>query len=415
MAAASVAPAPASTWLTTRALPNDLGEIHIVSSGLLECDTPGNGGLRVWNYADKAAATKEAEGLAVAMSAKHKTYNTGFAGAKVVCAADKPVADWTAADRETLLEATASLLEELDGAMYTGCDMNTTPAMMQKLHERCGGRYVLAALANETCCPNTATAAGVLGAVTACVDGDVRGKTFVVHGCGGVGGAVAAGLVELGAASVKTVDLDLTRAAIPGCEVLDPEAKWWAVECDALVPCSASGVLTTERASELICRSVVGASNLPFASVEARRVAERCRRARGRHVRRRRDRGPIEHYAADSPRGAAVQGLRLHARGGAGEDGLLLAAAVAGGVSPTVAIPLVEPTRGASASACRGRPRTRGTGSAVFCRSTGGRAPGGADGDRRAPAAAEDDRDGRSRRRARGRATRSSSAAASWA
>ena len=94
MAAASVA--PASTWLTTRALPNDLGEIHIVSSGLLESDTPGNGGLRVWNYADKAAATKEAEGLAVAMSAKHKTYNTGFAGAKVVCAADKPVADWTA-------------------------------------------------------------------------------------------------------------------------------------------------------------------------------------------------------------------------------------------------------------------------------------------------------------------------------
>ena len=78
--------APASTWLTTRALPNDLGELHIVSSGLLESDTPGNGGLRLWHrsvwkstaeiastawaaretrfshrqYADKAAATKEA-------------------------------------------------------------------------------------------------------------------------------------------------------------------------------------------------------------------------------------------------------------------------------------------------------------------------------------------------------------------
>ena len=345
MAAASVAPAPASTWLTTRALPNDLGEIHIVSSGLLESDTPGNGGLRVWNYADKAAATKEAEGLAVAMSAKHKTYNTGFAGAKVVCAADKPVADWTAADRETLLEATASLLEELDGAMYTGCDMNTTPAMMQKLHDRCGGRYVLAALANETCCPNTATAAGVLGAVTACVDGDVRGKTFVVHGCGGVGGAVAAGLVELGAASVKTVDLDLTRAAIPGCEVLDPEAKWWAVDCDALVPCSASGVLTAERASELICRSVVGASNLPFASVEARRVAEaRCVVApegvtsAGAVIV-----DSIEHYAPLNFREAPpskVYDFTFEAVRAKTDE--LLAAAVAGGVSPTVAIPLVE-------------------------------------------------------------------------
>ena len=343
MAAASVA--PASTWLTTRALPNDLGELHIVSSGLLESDTPGNGGLRLWQYADKAAATKEAEGLAVAMSAKHKTYNTGFAGAKVVCAADKPVADWTAADRETLLEATASLLEELDGAMYTGCDMNTTPAMMQDLHDRCGGRYVLAALANETCCPNTATAAGVLGAVTACVGGDVRGKTFVVHGCGGVGGAVAAGLVELGAASVKTVDLDQKRAAIPGCEVLDPEAKWWAVDCDALVPCSASGVLTAERASELVCRSVVGASNLPFASVEARRVAEaRCVVApegvtsAGAVIV-----DSIEHYAADNFREAPpskVYDFTFEAVRAKTDE--LLAAAAADGVSPTVAIPLVE-------------------------------------------------------------------------
>ena len=127
MAAASVA--PASTWLTTRALPNDLGEIHIVSSGLLECDTPGNGGLRVWNYADKAAATKEAEGLAVAMSAKHKTYNTGFAGAKVVCAADKPVADWTAADRETLLAA-ASIYQEL----YGDPDDGSIPATFQLIY-----------------------------------------------------------------------------------------------------------------------------------------------------------------------------------------------------------------------------------------------------------------------------------------
>ena len=281
----------------------------------------------------------------------------------------------TQADRETLLEATASLLEELDGAMYTGCDMNTTPAMMQKLHDRCGGRYVLAALANETCCPNTATAAGVLGAVTACVDGDVRGKTFVVHGCGGVGGAVAAGLVELGAASVKTVDLDLKRAAIPGCEVLDPEAKWWAVDCDALVPCSASGVLTAERASELICRSVVGASNLPFASVEARRVAEaRCVVApegvtsAGAVIV-----DSIEHYAADSFREAPpskVYDFTFEAVRAKTDE--LLAAAAADGVSPTVAIPLVEEAdRGASASATRrGWPRTRAPGSAVFCRST---------------------------------------------
>ena len=66
----------------------------------------------------------------------------------------------------------ASLLKEMDGAMYTGCDMNTTTADMDYLDGQCP--YVLAAIANPAVCPNTATAYGVFGAVEACLGGDVR-------------------------------------------------------------------------------------------------------------------------------------------------------------------------------------------------------------------------------------------------
>ena len=41
------------------------------------------------------------------------------------------------------------------------------------------------------------------------------------------------------------------------------------------VPCSASGLLTAERAGQLQCEAIVGATNLPFASEEAQAVAER--------------------------------------------------------------------------------------------------------------------------------------------
>lgn len=129
------------------------------------------------------------------MEVKHATYNTGFAGAKLVCASSSPVSQWSSADKKHLMDSAASLLADLDGAMYTGCDMNTTTNDMDYLAQRCP--YVLAAIGNLDACPNTATAYGVLGAIEACLDGDVRGKTLLVHGCGNVGSHVAAELVAL--------------------------------------------------------------------------------------------------------------------------------------------------------------------------------------------------------------------------
>jgi len=244
----------------------------VSSTAPLSDKRPGNGGMRLWNYKTEDAASIEANGLAVGMEVKHTTFNTGFSGAKMVCSSKQPISEWGEEDKQLLLDTAASMLTEMKGTMYTGCDLNTTVGDMDYLSSRCP--YVLAAKGNTACCPNAATAYGVLGAVEAAVGGDLRGKRLLVHGCGNVGGVVAEQLVKLGAAEVLTVDSDPSKATIPGCTPLAAESKWWAQDVDVLVPCSASGLLTAERAAQLQCHTIVGATNLPFASVEAREIAE---------------------------------------------------------------------------------------------------------------------------------------------
>ena len=70
---------------------------------------PGNGGMRLWHYADEQAASTEALGLAAGMAVKHDTFYTGFSGAKLVCASSKSIADWSADDKQHLLDVVPPL------------------------------------------------------------------------------------------------------------------------------------------------------------------------------------------------------------------------------------------------------------------------------------------------------------------
>lgn len=168
------------------------------------------------------------------------------------------------------------MLASLKGKMYTGCDMNTTAKDMDYLSERCldhgGSDYVLAAIGNKECCPNTATAFGVFGAIEAAMGGNVAGKRLLVHGCGGVGSVVARLLVQHGAEHVATVDTIPERAALDGCVNVSAETEWWAGDYNAIVPCSYSGLLTDKL--RLSADAVVGATNLPFATRAAQEAAE---------------------------------------------------------------------------------------------------------------------------------------------
>lgn len=156
---------------------NRLTDVPSLPSGSLTSDRPGNGGMRLWKYNNANAAENEADRLAKGMEVKHVSYNTGFSGAKLVCASSSDPSSWSAIDKKVLLDESASMLHEMGGAMYTGCDMNTTTEDMDYLADQCP--YVLAAIGNPGCNPNTATAYGVLGAVLAALD--VDGKTLLVR------------------------------------------------------------------------------------------------------------------------------------------------------------------------------------------------------------------------------------------
>jgi leucine dehydrogenase len=234
------------------------------------------------------------------MEVKHMAYNTGCAGAKVVCnIGSAALAD---IDKQTLLDKLNDVLVSLEGRMYTGCDLNSTLEDMEYLSRK--SPYILAAIGNDKVDPNHATAHGVVGGVIAVLrpdlakndDGEfcifnkgnmdeaksraiatlLEGKTCLVHGSGAVGSVVASELAAMGA-TVYTLDTVVAKADIVGCKNISgrPEAKeWWRLEVDAIVPCSSSGLISPAKVAAMNTQAIVGASNLPFDTAATQHFAE---------------------------------------------------------------------------------------------------------------------------------------------
>eukprot|EP00286_Rhodomonas_abbreviata_P017447 CAMPEP_0181342948 /NCGR_PEP_ID=MMETSP1101-20121128/31299_1 /TAXON_ID=46948 /ORGANISM="Rhodomonas abbreviata, Strain Caron Lab Isolate" /LENGTH=215 /DNA_ID=CAMNT_0023454493 /DNA_START=13 /DNA_END=657 /DNA_ORIENTATION=- len=105
--------------------------LMIGATGKLSAQKPGNGGFRIWNYANKQDAAAEAVALAQGMEIKHMAYNTGCSGAKVVCnIGDRTIQQ---VDKKELLDHLNKVLLSLNGSMYTGCDLNSTLEDMEYL------------------------------------------------------------------------------------------------------------------------------------------------------------------------------------------------------------------------------------------------------------------------------------------
>lgn len=239
-------------------------------------ELPANGGLRILNYANADAAITEVIGLAEGMEIKHAVYNTGFAGAKIVVDACNNADGQLTIDKRALMSQVGQVLNDLDGTVYTGCDMNSTLSDMDLLFSKTP--YVLAGIPNLTLNPNDATAFGVLGSLEALADrhfGGVKSTSFVVHGLGSVGGVVARQLLDAGA-TVYVYDAVHERAAeIPGAIDLTTRLAGnlnWASalpEHSIFVPCSISSLIDVDSALALPAKAICGATNIPFASTEA--------------------------------------------------------------------------------------------------------------------------------------------------
>ncbi len=229
---------------------------------------PANGGLRLLDYDSEHRALGDGLRLARRMTLKHALYRTGFSGAKLIASADPATVD-----RGALLHAVGEVLDRQAGRLYTGCDMNTTDEDMRLL--AAFSPYVLAAVRTAVDA-SLATAHGVVAAVRQTAPGPIAGTTFLVHGVGKTGAAVAAVLAADGG-RVATYDHDPSARPVPDCTALPHPTAWWGRPVDVLVLCSASGVVDERVADRLRCRVVVSGANCPFTS----RAVERGLAARG--------------------------------------------------------------------------------------------------------------------------------------
>ncbi|AOX03623.1 hypothetical protein BJP34_33085 [Moorena producens PAL-8-15-08-1] len=216
---------------------------------------PSNGGLRVKTYQSETLAREDCRNLSLVMTHKHSLYNTGFSGGKIVAAITEDKAC-----KKNLLSFVGSLLNELNGLMYTGCDLNTSLEDMQYLRNYCP--YILASLDSKVD-PSIATAYGVVGSIRGIFGNNLKGLVFLVHGLGKVGKATALSLQELGA-SIITYDIVPQRADLPNCKNISHHENWWDIPCDVLVPCSISGLITPAIADSLQCKYIVGSANVPL-------------------------------------------------------------------------------------------------------------------------------------------------------
>ncbi|GHG78157.1 leucine dehydrogenase [Streptomyces griseocarneus] len=227
---------------------------------------PANGGLRLAPGLEDRAARALAERLAHEMAVKHDLYATGFCGAKIVVVGFP--------SRSRLWPAVADALNRFGGSVLTGCDMGVECEDMRSLsgltpHVLCGFR-------NPSVDVNTATAAGVVGAVDSVADAlgkERSGLSVLVHGVGKVGARVAAILRDRGA-EVFTHDIR-PEAVVDGCV---PVGDWLGRPVDVLVPCSGSGLIDERTAERLPCRAIAGAAN---ALLTRPQITSRILRRRG--------------------------------------------------------------------------------------------------------------------------------------
>jgi len=233
--------------------------VFIVAENKID-EYPANGGLRLLNYETDMDCLQDGFKLANLMKNKHDLYTTGFSGGKVVARSSN-----FSSVKEKLISVTSELLENLEGRMITGCDLNTDINDMEKLHKLTP--HVLAAV-NSQVDASAATAMGVIGAFEAfqkCMPCDLL-NGVLVHGCGSVGSIVAAELIKR---DIKTfvVDIDSEKTDIKGAISLGYDQNWYKQNFDVLLPCSISGLINTNISQFLLNKkAIISAANAPFSN-----------------------------------------------------------------------------------------------------------------------------------------------------
>lgn len=226
---------------------------------------PACGGTRMRVYETPTDAVRDVMRLAEGMTLKCAAAGLPTGGGKAVLAVP---ALPTGAQRRAVLLRYGRLIETLHGSYRTGPDMNTDAADMDVLGEVT--RHAFGRSPDHGGSGGSApdTAVGVWHGIRASCSHafgtpDLSGRTVLVQGAGGVGGALV-GLLVADGAKVLLADVaaDRVRALVDrhGVVPLDP-ADVVGTDCDVYAPCATGAVLTAATIPQLRCRVVAGAAN----------------------------------------------------------------------------------------------------------------------------------------------------------
>ena len=241
---------------------------------------PGAGGTRMKPYAAPHDALRDGLRLSAAMTSKNAVAGLPLGGGKAVIAVQE-VPQGEA--RRTLLLRYADLVESLHGTYWTACDMNTSPADMDVIGERCRSVFGKTEPNGGSGTSAPATADGVFVGMRAAVAHAFGSESFVdrtvlIQGVGAVGHLLAEQLDEAGAKLILT-DVDEARAnalADSLGAVAVPADAAVETECDVFSPCATGGVLSADTIPRLRCRIVAGAANNQLAeAADTERFVER--------------------------------------------------------------------------------------------------------------------------------------------
>jgi glutamate dehydrogenase/leucine dehydrogenase len=241
---------------------------------------PAAGGTRMKTYAHPRDALADGLRLSSSMTRKNAVAGLPLGGGKAVLSVPEIPNDEA---RRSLLLRYADVVESLHGTYWTACDMNTSPADMDVLGERCSSVFGKTEAHNGSGTSAPATADGVFVGIRASAKhafgtDDLSGRTVLVQGVGAVGSILARLVTDAGARVIVT-DVDEIRAKelaveVDGDVVAPDDAI--ATECDVLSPNATGGVLSSESIPRLRCRIVAGAANNQLAEPkDAERFAER--------------------------------------------------------------------------------------------------------------------------------------------
>jgi glutamate dehydrogenase/leucine dehydrogenase len=224
---------------------------------------PSMGGVRRRDYASFDAAIEDALRLSEAMTLKNSAAGLPLGGGKAV------IIDAAESASPELIDAFATVLQELGGRYVAAEDIGTTPADMDRIARRTTWVAGQSEAAGGNGDPSPATAVTVFGALRAAAQlrwgsDDLHGRTVGILGAGKVGSHLATHVAAAGA-SVMVADVRSDRAEAVATAVTDGVAVSPAAlldeQFDVLAPCATGGLLTSQVAEELRVEIVCGAAN----------------------------------------------------------------------------------------------------------------------------------------------------------